>query len=239
MAVTSPRSLLFAAGAALALAAAAPARAADAPGPTLLTLSAQGSVKAQPDEATLSVGVRTDAPDAAAALADNARRMTEVFAALRRAGIADRNVQTSGVSLQPTYEYPAGQAQKLVGYSATNTVSVEVLDLARLGDVIDSTVASGSNQIGGVAFGLRDPSAAEDAARTEAVRILAARADLYAKAAGLKVLRLRSLTESGAELQGPVRPMMLKAAAPMAQTPVSAGQVQFGVSVEAVYELAP
>lgn len=238
MSVTKPLSLPIAAAALALLAAGQPARAADAPAPTLLTLTAQGSVKSAPDEATLSVGVRTDAPDAAGALADNARRMTEVFAALRRAGVAEKDVQTSGVSLQPSYEYPQGQPQKLVGYTAINTVAVQVLDLARLGDVIDSAVASGSNQLGGVSFGLRDPTAAEDAARAEAVRTLAARAGLYAKAAGLRVLRLRALTETGGEIQGPVRPMMLQAARAVA-TPVSAGEVQLGVSVEAVYELGP
>ncbi len=225
-----------AAAPALAQTAASASRAFDA---TTLNLSAYGEVKAAPDQATITLGVQTKSPTAAQAMAGNAAQMTQVLAALRQAGITERDVQTSNISVSAQYLYQAGQPQKLTGYLAANDVTVRVADLKRLGPTIDAVVTAGANQINGVSFGLKDPHAAEDAARRAAVAALRAKADLYAQATGYHVTRLVNLSESGGYAPAPMRIMAMDAgfAAPP-PTPVSAGELTVRVSVTGVYELA-
>jgi len=170
---------------ALPLLGARPARAAEPPAPATLTLSAEGVSRLAPDMASLSLGVVTEAPTAGEALRVNAERMTKVMAALKRAGLADRDIQTSGLSVSPMYDYPNGQPPALRGYQASNQVTASVRDLARLGPVLDATVNAGANTAGQVGFGLSNPLAAENAAREAAVKALNAKADLYARATGV------------------------------------------------------
>lgn len=229
---------------ALGLAAAAPAHAqlAGGPGPvaarpdaTLLTVSADAEVRAAPDLATISTGVRTEAATAQAALADNAKRMQAVFAALKKAGIADKDVQTSNLSISPQYAYAEREPPKLTGYQASNQVSVIVRDLGRLGAAVDAVVAAGSNQVDGVAFGLTDPDKARDQARKDAVAKARARAELYAQAAGLKVARIVSISEGAAE--PPPVPMPMAKLAMSDATPTAPGELAIGVTVNVAFEL--
>ena len=229
--------------------AAATAQAQTAPAPaaadamfqaTTLNLSAYGEVKATPDMATISLGVQTDAPTAAQAMADNAKRMSQVVAALKRQGIEAKDIQTSGLNLGAQYAYEQNQPPKLTGYQASNQVSITVRDLARLGPTLDTVVSVGANQINGVAFGLSDPKSAEDAARLQAVKALQAKAQLYAGATGYRISRLISLGEGGGYTQPP-RPLayaMAKMDSAREATPVEAGQLSVRVEVNGLYELA-
>ncbi len=228
------RTLLLAA--ALLLAAPALGAADDAPHPTTLTVTAEGHVDRAPDVADLSGGVVTQAPTAAAALAANATRMTGVIAAIRRAGIAERDIQTSGLSLQPQYRYTNGEAPVLTGYQVTNTVGFTVRNLADAGRLVDALVAAGANQINGPNFRVDDSAGPLDAARTAAVATARARADLYAAAAGLHVRRIRSIVE-GSERPEP-RPLMMMARAKVADTtPIAPGEMTLAASVTVVFEL--
>ena len=208
---------------------AAPALAVEeAPRPTTLTVAAEGHVDRAPDVADLSGGVVTQAPTAAAALADNAARMTSVVAAVRRAGVAERDIQTSGLSLAPQYRYTNGQSPVLTGYQVTNTVALKVRNLPDAGRLVDALVAAGANQINGPSFRVDDAAGTLDAARTAAVATARARAQLYAAAAGLHVARIRSIVEGGAEPPAP-RPMMMMARSKAAaETPIEAGEVDAG-----------
>ena len=232
-------ALLSLAPAAPALAQASPEAAADAMWrATTLNLSAYGEVKAAPDMATITLGVQTTAPSAARAMQDNARRMSQVTAALRGAGIEGKDIQTSGLNLNAQYDYQQNQPPRLTGYQASNDVTITVHDLARLGASIDAVVAAGANQINGVSFGLSDPKAAEDAARLKAVQALQAKAQLYAGATGYRIGRLVSLGESGG--YQPVRPLAMArmvAAAPAA-TPVEPGELTVRIDIAGLYELA-
>ncbi len=231
----------IAAGAApAAVAQSAPAAADSLFQATTLDLSAYGEAKVQPDMATITLGVTTEGATAAAAMAANNEQMTRVMTALRGAGLAAKDIQTSNLNLSPKYVYGQNQAPRLTGYQASNDVRITVHDLARLGPAVDATVAAGANQVNGISFGLNDRATAESAARAQAVRALQAKADEYARATGHKVLRLVSLSE-GASVQGP-RPMPLPmvqarmaAAAPM---PVSAGEMDVRIDVTGLYELA-
>ncbi|TFU03069.1 SIMPL domain-containing protein [Polymorphobacter arshaanensis] len=216
-----------------------PAQAQTVAAPTV-TLSVEGRVSQAPDIVDISGGVVTSAPTAAAALADNATRMTAVVAAVRKAGIADRDIQTSGLSLQPQYKYGDNQPPVLTGYQANNTISIRVRKIDDAGKLIDTLVAQGANQISGPTFGIDKADAALDSARAQAVATGRTRADLYAKAAGLRVRRLVSISEGGAVEPGP-RPMVMMAradkigAAP--PTPVAPGEVELSITVQMVYEL--
>jgi uncharacterized protein len=203
-------------------------------------LSAYGETRVAPDKASISLGVMTEAPTAAAAMSANATRMTQVIAALKRGGIAERDIQTSGLSLNPQYVYEPNASPRLTGYQASNQVTITVRDLSTLGRAVDATVNAGANQVHGISFGLTDPTAAEDAARLAAVRALQAKADLYAKATGHRVVRLIQLSEGGSYAPPPP-PMPAMAMARMEKadsTPVSPGEMTVRVDVSGVYEVA-
>ena len=204
-----------------------------------LTLSAHGEVKVAPDMATISFGVMTEAATAQAAMAENATRMTQVFAALRRAGVAERDIQTSGLNLSPQYDYVQNQPPKLRGYQATNRVSVGIMDLGRVGTTADAVVSAGVNQIDGISFGLKDPKAAEDQARVLAVRALQDKARLYAQALGVELGGIRTLNEGGGYTPQPPVPQYAArmAMAESDSTPVAAGQLAVRIDITGTYDL--
>ena len=204
---------------------------------TLLQISAHGESHRTPDVAEISAGVVTQNADANAAMHDNANRMSAVVGALKKAGVADRDIQTSSINLSPQYKYGENQPPTITGYQASNTVNVRLREIGKVGDVLDALVKQGANQINGPTFGVDKPEVAIDEARREAVKQARARADLYADAAGLKVRRIVSLSESG-EMQPP-RPMMLKysAMAAVAAPPVAAGENTLGIDLNVVFEL--
>jgi len=218
-----------------------------APGHTLLTVNAEGRALREPDIALFTAGVTTQGHDAAEALAANARTMTQVITALKRAGVAERDIQTSNLSLNPTYSDPErdpmSQVAQIIGYTASNNVSVRHRKLDDYGAVVDTLVAAGANQVDGPNFQLDDPEPALDEARLDAIRTARQRAELYAGAAGLKVVRILSISEGGG-YQGP-QPIIItasrrsaaQAAAP--PSPVQAGELQMTASVTVLYELAP
>ena len=205
---------------------------------TTLNLSAYGESKAVPDLATITLGVQTDAPTATGALSANAAQMTKVVAALKKAGIAERDIQTSNLSVNPQYVYVQNEPPKLNGYQASNQVTIQVRDLAKLGQTVDATVNAGATNVGGISFGLSDPQAAEDKARLDAVKALQAKADLYARATGYKIVRLVSLGEGGGYTPQPPMPMMMRANMAKADSsPVSVGELNVRIDVSATYEL--
>jgi uncharacterized protein YggE len=227
-----PMKTLFAA----AVLAATPALAAPEPviTGTRLDISATGSVDRAPDMATIGAGVVTQSSSAGGALADNAKRMTATIAALKRAGVADRDIQTASLSLQPQYRYGDNVPPVLTGYQASNRVSVRLRDLGRAGSVIDALVASGANQLDGPTFGLDKPEAALDEARTQALATARARADLYARAAGLHVKRIVQIAEN--EASAPViHPMAMMAKRDA--TPIAAGEQTLAVNLAVTFEL--
>ncbi len=205
---------------------------------TTLNLTAYGESRLPPDMATITLGVMTEAPTAAEAMRANAARMTGVIAALRKGGVGEREIQTSGLNLNPQYRYEENKPPILSGYQASNQVTVTVLDLARLGGAVDATVNAGANQIHGVSFGLRDPAAAENTAREAAVRALQAKAELYARATGHRISRLVTLSEGGAYTPSPPMPMMMAQSRMKDEsTPVAAGELKVRIDVSGLYQL--
>ncbi|MES3084590.1 SIMPL domain-containing protein [Sphingomonas faeni] len=200
---------------------------------TVLDVTAEGRTTRVPDLATIRAGVVSQSTTAAAALTDNAQRMAKVLASLKRAGVAPRDIATSNVQLAPQYRYADNQPPVITGYQATNTVSIRFRDVAKSGTVLDALVAEGANQIDGPNLSIDKPDAALDEARTDAIAQAKRRADLYAKAAGLRVSRIVSIAESGQDAGGPAQPMFMMARASMAKdsTQIAPGEKDVTVTL--------
>lgn len=206
---------------------------------TRLDVSATGEVTRVPDIAIISAGVQTLQPTATAAIEENAARMERVRTALKRAGIEDRDIQTSSINLNPEYQYDQNRPPKLTGYRATNTVNVKFRDLKRTGAILDALVAEGANQINGPNLTIDKPESALDEARIKAIANGRARADLYARALGMRVARLISVSEGGGYNVPPPMPMVAQMAerSMAADTKIDPGTQQLQVNVSMSFEL--
>lgn len=205
--------------------------------PRVISISGLGEVKTPPDMATISTGVTSEAVSAKDALAKNNVAMAAVIAALKNAGISEDDIQTSGFSVSPKYPaYP--QAQRIVGYTVSNNVTAHVKNLKNLGPILDTLVQSGSNQIGGISFGIDEPKAVLNEARKKAVADARAKAELYAEAAGVSLGRVVQISESSTIT--PPMPMMrmaVETVAADASVPIAAGQQTVSANVSIVFEI--
>jgi uncharacterized protein len=211
---------------------------ADPPARTV-TMSGMGIAKAAPDRATFSTGVVSEGKTASAALAANSRAMNAVFATLEKLGIPKRAVQTSDFSLEPVYQevkVANTTVQRLIGYRVTNTVTVAIDDIAKIGEVLDALVASGSNRAGEIAFSLKDPEPLLAKAREAAAKDAIARAETYARATGVTLGPIQSIQENGGEPPRPLyRSMDKMAFGNAAPTPVAGGEEDISASVTIVW----
>ena len=164
---------------------------------TVLEISAEGRTTRVPDLAIVQAGVVTQAATAGEAYSQANAKMARVIAALRAAGIAERDIQSSSISLQPQYKNRDNQDPVIFGYQALNTVTVRFRDVSKAGAILDILVREGANTISGPNLTLSQPDAALDEARTDAVTKARGRAELYAKAAGLRVDRILMISENG------------------------------------------
>lgn len=202
---------------------------------TRLDVTATGEVTRVPDVAIITAGVVSHSTSASGALQDSAQRMQRVLAALRGAGVADRDIQTNNVNLNPEYRYDNGQAAQLVGYTANNNVTVRFRDIRTSGKILDALVGQGANQINGPALTIDQPDAALDEARAKAVALGKARAELYAHALGMRIARVVSVSEAGNFAVAPI-PLAM-AARKTANTTIEAGEQKLQVSVAMTFEL--
>ena len=206
---------------------------------TRLDIIAEGDVVRVPDLALISAGVVTQAPTAGAAMAENAQRMAATVAALRKAGVADRDIQTASISLSPQYRYAENKPPVITGYQASNQVNVRFRDIKRAGAVLDALVAVGANQINGPSLSIDKPEEALDEARAAAMAKARARAELYARAAGLSVKRILAISESGG-MAPPPYPMPMVAQARMeksADSAIEPGEQKLSISLTVSFEL--
>jgi len=213
---------------------------------TTLTINAEAKINVAPDIAYITAGVTEERATASDAMAAQAAAMNGVFSALEKAGIAPKDMQTSGLSLYPRYDYlevkqrdgSVRGEQKLAGYVASNNITARVRKLDTLGATIDSLVKAGGNTFSGVTFALDNDKELKNQARTQAMKEALAKAELYANAAGLKVARIVTISEGYEYAPQPV--MMARAEMAMdagAPTPVAAGEVGVTASVSVLFEL--
>lgn len=182
-----------------ALLLAAPAALAD---PAYLTVGGEGTVSAPPDAVTINAGVTSQGKTAKLALDANSRAMAQVFAAMKVQGIADRNIRTTNLNLEPEYApLPPGDVQNfndrpIIGYRVSNMVNVTIDDTAKAGAVLDALVQAGANQAGGVNYVLRNDKDALTQARAAAVKDALARAQTYAAAAGVALGPIHAISDT-------------------------------------------
>ena len=202
-----------------------------------ISVAGSGSVLVAPDVADLRLGVSVTKPTVKAARAQAAESMTKVIAALKKLGIADKDIQTTNLSLQPVYSYPQnGGTPKLTGYTLSNTVAVKVRDLDVVSDAIDDSLAAGATTMDGISFVVDDPAAAQEQARKKAMADAKAKADTLASSAGVRITGISSIAETTATVPTPMPYESLAGGrAADAATPVQAGTNEIVVNVAVVY----
>lgn len=201
-----------------------------------ITVTGTGSVDSRPDMATISLGVTTQGGTAAEAMGRNSEELARVLEKLRASGVEDRDLQTSGLSLNPNWTNSNdGTAATISGYVASNQLTIRVRALDSLGGILDAAVKDGANTLNGVAFGLTDPKPVEDEARKRAVQDAAARAALLTTAAGVQLGQVLSITEGGGF--EPPRPMYRMDAAEASAVPMAEGEISTAASVTVVYAI--
>lgn len=204
-----------------------------------LTVHGHAELKVMPDIAHLSVSVTTQARQQANASQDNARRMTAILSALHTAGVADKDIQTSGYDTSPQYDYTPSPPV-LTGYQVSNTLDVTVRNLKKAGTIIDAVTQAGATNVGGLSFDLSDRTAAEQQALSQAVTEAKAKAEAMAQAAGVGRGPLLSLSEGAPTVVQPLimaRSLMAAAAPAMPTTPVEAHEITITADVTAVYQI--
>ena len=205
-----------------------------------ITVTGQGEAKGVPNQAQLSAGVTTTATTADAALAENARKMNGVFAALKRMGVPERSIRTSNFSVSPQYppyNQNATGPQRIVGYQVSNQVDVTLDDVKKLGAALDALVAAGANQINSVGFAIRDTATLLNSAREAAIADAIKRAQTYTHAADVTLGSVLSIQETSFEVPRPMYRMEAMAAAPPDSTPTAAGEQSVTASVTVVFEI--
>jgi uncharacterized protein YggE len=208
---------------------------------TRLDVIATGEVQRVPDVAIISAGVMNRATTANQAIADNARSMQRIVAALKRAGVAERDIQTSSLNLNPDYRHVENQAPILTGYTVNNQVTVKFRDIKESGRILDALVAQGANSINGPSLVIDKPEAALDEARRDAITKARARADLYARATGKRVGRILSISEGGGGYSAPMPYMRMRGNAVMAQeadrVSIAPGEQTLTATISVSFEL--
>jgi len=161
--------------------------------------------------------------------------MTAVLAAIKDAGIADRDIQTSRLSLQPQYDPNKAGTARLTGFQATNQVTVRIRDIDKLPAVLDRAIAAGANEMSGIEFVVSEQSKLLDQARDDAIADARRKAELYAKAAGAALGKAVSIAEQSSGFQPVV--MYARAAAQAGETPIASGEVTLRATVNVGFEL--
>jgi uncharacterized protein len=205
--------------------------------PPAITVSGEATISVPPDLAQVEAGVTSDGKTAREASEANNVTMGKVLLALKAAGIDAKDIQTSRLSLQPQSAPNRSTPNAIVGYRASNQVTVRLHDVTRVASTIDLLVGAGANDIGGINFMVSQASKLLDDAREQAVADARRKADIYAKAAGVTLGAPLSISEQGSP--GPMFRGKMMAAAPMATTPVAQGEETLSVTVSVSWAIKP
>ena len=213
-----------------------PALAQTAP-PAAITVTGEATVSAAPDLAQIDGGVSSDAKTAREASDANNAAMGKILLALKGAGIAENDFQTSRLSLQPQYAPNRTGPFLVVGYRASNRVTVRLREPNKLASVIDTLVSAGANDIGGIAFTVSSASKLLDGAREQAIADARRKAEIYAKAAGVSLGAPVNISEESSPVPAPFRKNIATMAA--APAPVSPGEETLQVTVSVSWAIKP
>ncbi|MEX6633344.1 SIMPL domain-containing protein [Hyphococcus lacteus] len=215
------------------------ASAADASTPArTITVSGEGTASAVPDMTVINVGVQSDALTAADALRANSSNMSATIKKLKELGIADRDIQTSGLSLNPRYNYEKNRSQpEVIGFTASNNVTVRLRDLSKAGSVIDQAVQSGANSLNGISFSFDEPKPLYEKARRNAVADAKAKAELLTDAAGVRLGRLITIQDGYSQAPSPKMYGARMEMAADSAVPMEAGESSVSATISMIYEI--
>lgn len=209
----------------------------DAP---LITASAAGESRREPDEATVRLGVVAQDRSARVAQSRANEIASSILAAVKRLGVEQKQITSTRISLQPIYAAQRPdqiEAPRIAAYRASNSVSVRLLDLSKAGPVIDAGLEAGANTLEGVTFGLQDDTRAREEALRQAAVKARAKAETMARALGVRLGPLQNVQEGGVDVR-PVPPMMIRSSmAAESNAPVSPGEIEVGASVTVQYRI--
>jgi len=214
---------------------AAPALAQTMP-PAVISVTGEATVSVAPDLAQIDGGVTSEAKTAREASDANNAAMGRVLLALKGAGIEEKDFQTSRLSLQPQSAPNRTGPSAIVGYRASNRVTIRLRDVTKVANVIDTLVGAGANDIGGINFMVSAASKLLDEAREQAIADARRKAEIYAKAAGVTLGAALSISEEGAPGPMPYRKM---AAGMAASAPVAQGEETLRVTVSVSWAIKP
>ncbi|HEX5509740.1 MAG TPA: SIMPL domain-containing protein [Pseudolabrys sp.] len=198
----------------------------------LVTVTGEASVAVAPDMAVVRIGVSSQGKNARDASNANAKTMTAVIAAIKNAGLSERDIETSQLSLQPQYDQSKTGTARLTGFQATNQVTLQIRTISNLATIVDHAIAAGANEMSGIEFLVSRRSSLLDQARADAIADAHRKAEIYAKAAGVKLGSAVAITDEGAS--PPPRPMQAMRAGAV---PVAPGEQTLRVLVTVSYEL--
>jgi len=205
--------------------------------PPAISVTGEATVSVPPDQAQIDGGVTSDAKTAREASDANNAAMGKVLLALKGAGIDEKDYQTSRLSLQPQYAPNRSGPSPVVGYRASNRVTVKLRDVAKVANIIDVLVGAGANELGGINFMVSQASKLLDDAREKAIADARRKAEIYAKAAGVTLGEPLNISEEGGSGPPVFRSKM---AAPMAAgAPVAQGEETLSVSVSVSWAIKP
>lgn len=197
-----------------------------------------GEASRTPDMANMTVGVETEGATAAEALRKNSAQMDATIKSLTDAGVEKKDIQTSNLSVGARYDYSAeGKPPRIIGYQATNTVTVKLRNVDKAGAIIDKAVGVGANRLDSIWFSFADPKPILNEARRNAVADARDRAALYAEAAGVRLGPVLQISDAATPIPGPMPVMRMEMAADAKSTPIAPGETTTSASVTVIYEI--
>lgn len=232
------KKLLVLSMAVLVLAACAPAAGSGPNAVNTLSVTGSSQVSIRPDVAYVSIGVRTEAADISQAVSSNASQAERVMRALREAGVSAEDMQTTNFSVYSYDDYDFEGNPTGITFNVENTVYVTVRNLTEMGDVLDSAISAGANNIWGIQFDVEDKSAAVAEARSLALEDAKAQAAALADEADVSLGDITSLSFStGGFSPYPQYGLGGGAAVAESATPIVPGQISVNISVHLSYEI--
>lgn len=201
-----------------------------------IAVNGEGRVSAAPDMAIIRTGITTRRDSASKALAENNTAMEKVMGVLKQLGFKEKDTQTSGFKVQPEFDYKSRQQPStIIGYRVTNGVIVKVRDIDKVATLLDGLIQAGSNQISGVQFTFGDESTLQNQARQKAYQDAHARAELYARAANVKLGKILRITEGSIQMPASLGMHRFAPAEAAARVPIAVGENEIRATVNVVF----
>lgn len=209
--------------------------------PPIISVTGEGTVEAQPDRATISVGVVTREKNPSAVQAANARAATSVINSIVALGIERRDISTGNYNFNPTYRHLDNGRSEIDGYEATNSVTIVVDDLNLVGKIIDAALSHGANRVDSLNFGLRNKNAYQDEALRLAILDAKRKAEVAASALGKSIIGVRAVSINRSSVEAPRNYKMARAVTEDTaefETPIESGTLTCSASVHVEFEIS-